>query len=315
MGVRSKVAMLPEEVRTELERRIVEQAFSGYQDLAEWLQGQGYSIAHDSVQRHGSRLQQKMAAMERLAEQAKALTAAVAQTGGTFVDAAIELIHQRVFALLLDEPEQGEEASSTLTRPLPQRSGRGAQSAEDASHTADGGASLALRDLTQMTRIIVDLGRFNIARQQHAVKAKVRQEQQKTDERRAKGQGGLSKEEARDLRKRLLGTYYVPEPDEIANAVVAPFCSLDSAPSALPCPASHPHSRLCSQPSGRGTAISEQGALAKTQAGSHRDKEPCEGQSGQAQAHLDADGRSSTLKSDAPPDRASHAKDTSRGGS
>src|SRR6266851_1252002 len=69
MPARSKVAMLPAEVRTELDRRIVEQAFSGYQDLAEWLQGQGYHIAHDSVQRHGSRLLRRIEAMERLARQ------------------------------------------------------------------------------------------------------------------------------------------------------------------------------------------------------------------------------------------------------
>jgi Protein of unknown function (DUF3486) len=53
MPARSKVAMLPEEVRTELERRIIERSFSGYQDLADWLQTKGYQIAHDSVQRHG----------------------------------------------------------------------------------------------------------------------------------------------------------------------------------------------------------------------------------------------------------------------
>jgi hypothetical protein len=40
MGIRSKIAMLPAAMRTELDRLIVERAFSGYQALAQWLQAQ-----------------------------------------------------------------------------------------------------------------------------------------------------------------------------------------------------------------------------------------------------------------------------------
>src|SRR2546423_8713418 len=60
MGIRSKVAVLPAAVRGELDRLMVERAFSGYQALAEWLQGQGYRISDDSVQRYGVRLRQQL---------------------------------------------------------------------------------------------------------------------------------------------------------------------------------------------------------------------------------------------------------------
>ncbi len=60
MPARSKVAMLPDELRTELERRMAERSFSGYQELAEWLQAKGYPISDDSVQRHGAKLQRKL---------------------------------------------------------------------------------------------------------------------------------------------------------------------------------------------------------------------------------------------------------------
>ena len=63
MGIRSKVAKLPASVRAELDRRIVEGAFSGYQALAEWLQAQGYQIADDSVQRYGARLRRQLDAI------------------------------------------------------------------------------------------------------------------------------------------------------------------------------------------------------------------------------------------------------------
>ena len=53
MPPRSKVAMLPQAPRDELERRMVERGFSGYEELADWLKKQGYQIAEDSVQRMG----------------------------------------------------------------------------------------------------------------------------------------------------------------------------------------------------------------------------------------------------------------------
>ena len=56
--------MLPQDVRDELERRIVERAFSGYEEMAGWLQAQGYQIAENSVQRYGTRLCQKIEAFE-----------------------------------------------------------------------------------------------------------------------------------------------------------------------------------------------------------------------------------------------------------
>ena len=111
MPLRSKVAVLPAEVRNELERRIVEKAFSDYQDLSEWLQTQGYHIAHDSIQRHGLRLRQKIEAMELLGEEAKALSAAVADAGETIVDAAVMLIHQRVFSIPSNARDRVAQAS------------------------------------------------------------------------------------------------------------------------------------------------------------------------------------------------------------
>jgi hypothetical protein len=45
MAICSKVAMLAAAVRAELDCRIVERAFSGYQALAEWLQAQRYHSA------------------------------------------------------------------------------------------------------------------------------------------------------------------------------------------------------------------------------------------------------------------------------
>jgi hypothetical protein len=83
MPARSKIAKLPPTVRTELERRIVERAFGGYRELAEWLPAQGYHIAEDSIQRHGARLQQEMKEMERLSHEALEPSARTQQHAGS----------------------------------------------------------------------------------------------------------------------------------------------------------------------------------------------------------------------------------------
>ena len=200
MPARSKVAMLPAEVRTELDRRIVEQAFSGYQDLAEWLQGQGYHIAHDSVQRHGSRLLRKIEAMERLAEDAKALAAAAAQAGDSIVDVTIQLIHQRVLSMLLDAPEPGEESSSSGIAAGAPHSDRGA---------------LQLRDLVRLTRIVADLSRVTIARQRQAeqMKSQLELEKRAAGNRSAESEGPVSEEAYHRIRIALFGDRRAPYPE------------------------------------------------------------------------------------------------------
>ncbi len=172
MPARSKVAMLPVEVRSELERRIVERAFSGYEELAEWLQAQGYQIAEDSVQRYGSRLQHKLEAMDRAAHQAKAIAEAAPHGGETILDATIQLIHERAFSALV-EAEQLEQS-----------------------------------DMMRLARTLADLSRITIARQRWAEELKSRLDRQKqaASERLANTERkGLTKEAYHAIRNALLG--------------------------------------------------------------------------------------------------------------
>jgi Protein of unknown function (DUF3486) len=154
MGIRSKVAKLPATVRAELDRRIVEGAFSGYQALAEWLQAQGYHIADDSVQRYGVRLRRQLEAINLACHQAKALATAAKSAGNT-ADAltaiTVQLVQQQVLSILLQtaQPESSGEAEA-----------------------ADGDAkTLDVRDLQRLTRIIVDLNSVTNGRHQPAGKA------------------------------------------------------------------------------------------------------------------------------------------------
>lgn len=80
MAPRSAIARLPEAVLEELNKKLIDQAFSDYDGLAVWLQAQGYQIGKTAVWQHGSSLQAKMEksmnrARERM-EIAKALRGA-----------------------------------------------------------------------------------------------------------------------------------------------------------------------------------------------------------------------------------------------
>jgi hypothetical protein len=240
MPARPKIAMLPRALRTELERRIVERAFSGYRDLAEWLQGQGYRIAHDSLQRYGSRLQQKIATMEQLAREAKASNAAAHRASANLVNVTIQLIHRRVLSMLLDDCKGSEESSgagvpacapyvdagvagipgeepdsasgdadgSTELGQVRSEEPGGANLSPSVS-VSDGGAGVpALADLVRLTRIVAELNRITIARQRQAEKGKSRLEprNRKADGEHAEDEGeGLSEEAYQAIRNALLG--------------------------------------------------------------------------------------------------------------
>ena len=56
------ITMLPAHIRQEVERRLFNNDFGGYQGLAQWARGQGYSISEDSLWRYGYKLRQQLAA-------------------------------------------------------------------------------------------------------------------------------------------------------------------------------------------------------------------------------------------------------------
>jgi hypothetical protein len=131
------------------------------------------------------------------------------------VDAAIALIHQRVFSMLLD-PEQREGscgASVSACAPHLEEAGGACQEstraddADGALHGNGTSALLEIRDLARLTRILVDLNRITIARQRQAEDARMRLEEQKLADRqrREETEGGLSDEAYNAIRNALLG--------------------------------------------------------------------------------------------------------------
>src|SRR5437868_8870593 len=128
MGVRSKIALLPAPVREKLDSLIVERAFGGYKDLAEWLLEQGYSVARNSVQRHGARLQQQIQARMFSGEQAKAMAAlghSAREMADSLTAIQVHLIQQQVLSSLLQGTATAQTSDQPATRPSPSQAEEG----------------------------------------------------------------------------------------------------------------------------------------------------------------------------------------------
>jgi hypothetical protein len=202
MGVRSKVAMLPEEVRIELERRIVARAFSGYQDLAEWLQKQGFQIAEDSVQRYGFKMKQEIDETRQAAHFAKEIAEVAPDSDKAIVEATIKVINRRVFSVLLDAEQ------------------------------------MELKDLPRFVRMAAELSRTTITRQKRAEEVSDRLEQEKQAAAKAAKPKGLTPEAYHMIRCALLDIDpFSPEAKALPGpgaVVTTAISSADTSPPGTP---------------------------------------------------------------------------------
>jgi hypothetical protein len=99
---RSSVELLPEEIRQELEKRLIQGGFAGYANLAEWLAENGYEISRSSVHRYGKKFEDKLRALKVATDQAKAIAEASEDDAGAMNDAIIRLVQTKTFELLVE---------------------------------------------------------------------------------------------------------------------------------------------------------------------------------------------------------------------
>ncbi len=93
---------MPDEVRQELEKRLIQGGFAGYVDLAEWLNEQGFEISKSSVGRYGKNFKNRLQALKVATDQAKAIVEASEDDAGAMNDAIIRLVQTKTFELLVE---------------------------------------------------------------------------------------------------------------------------------------------------------------------------------------------------------------------
>jgi hypothetical protein len=114
MPARSKIALLPEDIRSELERRLITSGFSNYDAIATWLRDQDVDISRSAVARFGQDFAAKCDAIRIATEQARAIVTTVGDDEGNMNEALIRLIQQLSFDVLIKN--QDADVASLLPK-------------------------------------------------------------------------------------------------------------------------------------------------------------------------------------------------------
>jgi AraC-like DNA-binding protein len=171
MPPRSKIDMLPKDVREELERRLIKGAFSNYRGLTQWLADEGFEISKTSLNNWGQDFENRLGSLRNVTEQARVIVAENPDDDGAVNDALLRLTQEKVFLLLTD-----------LNMDLPPAA------------------------LTKVTRAVADLSRAAVSQKRLMAEAK-----RQAREDAAKGateagkELGLSDETIDQIRSRVLG--------------------------------------------------------------------------------------------------------------
>lgn len=128
MPQRSTVYELPQELREELNERLVSSGFQGYADLAEWLSERGFDISRSSLQRYGQGLQEDfdeaMGDVRKTTELAKAYVESDEDTQGSLVDATARIVQEQLLRITIalrkaeHEPEKAAKHMAQITHAL-----------------------------------------------------------------------------------------------------------------------------------------------------------------------------------------------------
>ena len=178
MAQRSSIEKLPEAVRHEFERKLVENGFSDYQAIAEWLQDQGYEISRSAAHRYGQKVQRRFAAIKSSTEAARLIAEGAADEGDTRSEALMAMLQTELFDALVAIGEMDSEELNALDR-----FGVMAEGAKKISGLIS--ASTRLKEYQAKVKAKVQTAAEDVAKQ-------------------AK-KGGLSEESVEVIRKHILG--------------------------------------------------------------------------------------------------------------
>ena len=118
MPPRKKVALLPARVRKQLDRKLVEKAFSGYAELSDWLAAEGYAIGKSALHEYGSALERRIEQLRYATDAAEALRAGAPDDAGAVAEASLRMAQERIFQLMLAAERGDMKEMSSASRAL-----------------------------------------------------------------------------------------------------------------------------------------------------------------------------------------------------
>lgn len=170
MPQRSKVHTLPEEVKRALDKRLITGGFADYVSLSVWLTEQGYEISKSSLHRYGTEFEQRLGAIRIATEQARAVVEAAGDEQGNMTEALIALVQQEAFNVLV---KLSDDDKKTL--------------------------------LPKVGVMVAKLSKASVAQKKWMAEARAKAKTTADDVVRVAKSGGLSKEKAEQIRKKILG--------------------------------------------------------------------------------------------------------------
>lgn len=177
MVKRSSILGMPDEIRRQLDERLVANQFSGYDGLAAWLEREGFEISKSSIQRYGQQLGQQHA--EAMSD-AQALLA-LSRAAGDFGDVGSEL---------------ARTASAILQTDI-------VRTVLDIRNEEDPGKRAVL--LSKLTKAQADIGRMSISAEKWQAELARKAEAAAASVENVMKQAGASAETIDTITKRILG--------------------------------------------------------------------------------------------------------------
>lgn len=171
MPAPSKVdTLLPSKVKKQLNSRLIKSGFSGYESLSAWLAEQGFEISKSSLHRYGQSFEDRVAALKRATEQAKAIVEESPDDEGAMSEALQRLIQEKLFTVLLDLE-----------------------------------VDTAKLNINSLGKTIAELGRASVTQKKYAAEVRARANAAAADVEQLAKEGGLSDEKAALIKKKILG--------------------------------------------------------------------------------------------------------------
>lgn len=171
MPPRDAISQLPDEVREQLEARLIKGGFAGYAELSAWLEEQGYAISKSALHRFGQKFEDRVQALKLATGQAKALVDASPDDEGAVGEALMRLVQEKLFGILLE---------FEVTDP-------------------------SKINLGAIAKAIASLGRTSIAQKKYATEVRERAAAAAKNVDQLVRKGGLSRETAAEIRREILG--------------------------------------------------------------------------------------------------------------
>lgn len=177
MAKRGAIVMLPDDVRSWLDKALADGNFSGYQQLEELLKERGYNIGKSSIHRYGQKLENKLSAIKASTQAALAIAEAAPDDADLLNQSVMQMVQTEVFNSLVALQEAGQEENPVLR----------------------------LRMMTGAAKGIAELSRasINIKKHKLEVQEKAKTAAQVIGEKARKG--GLTEQAIREIEEQILG--------------------------------------------------------------------------------------------------------------